>query len=277
MTTEPDDLRLVLARQAVGVVTVIPDATVPGHVLHLTDAHGIHYFAKQHHRLSRLQREVTAYREWTRHLACQTPELIAHHPDSGIILLTAVAGQRADTLPMASDAEKRAHRAAGVTLRSLHDATTVANAQLGTEISDRLANWIDQAVQLALVSRAQEWVLRAHARQLRGQDVESAVCHLDYQPRNWFAGPAFAVIDFEHTRLDARVRDLARLAHRYWPSSPHLRKAFLNGYGRLSDEEEELLQHFAAYEAATALVRGHETGNPVLTQHGRAILTLLLP
>jgi phosphoglycolate phosphatase-like HAD superfamily hydrolase len=48
------------------------------------------------------------------------------------------------------------------------------------------------------------------------------------------------------------------------------------GYGPLTTAEEELLHHFAACEAATALVRGHERADPDLTQHGRAALAHLL-
>lgn len=277
MTTIPDDPCLALARQTVGAVTIVTDRALHRRVLHLADNHGTHYFAKRHDHPARFQQEIGAYRHWTRHLPAQTPELIAHQSESQTLLLTAVPGAPADSLPTNSETEKRAHRAAGIALRALHDATTAAPARLGADIGDRLSHWLDRATQLALLSSAEHRTLHTHHRQLALQRMESAICHLDYQPRNWCVGPAFAVIDFEHTRRDARIRDLARLAHRYWPSSPHLREAFLDGYGRLSDEEENLLHHFAAYEAVTALVRGHETGDATLTQHGRATLALLLP
>jgi thiamine kinase-like enzyme len=108
--------------------------------------------------------------------------------------------------------------------------------------------------------------------------MEVRFCHLDFQPRNWIVDDNGTVrlIDFEHARPDARIRDMARLAHRYWPHRPDLCQAFVRGYGTsLSEQERTLLYHFGALEAATALVRGRDTDDADLVMHGRALLDRL--
>nr|WP_241779626.1 hypothetical protein [Streptomyces natalensis] len=106
--------------------------------------------------------------------------------------------------------------------------------------------------------------------------MDSAICHLDYQPRNWHVGVGFWTFDFEHMRRDARIRDFARLEFRHWQAAPQLREAFFTGYGsRLTDTEQRLLERFGAIEAVTAIVRGHEQGDAVLSAHGHTVLAQL--
>ncbi|MFD9967663.1 phosphotransferase [Streptomyces sp. NPDC059011] len=106
--------------------------------------------------------------------------------------------------------------------------------------------------------------------------MDSAVCHLDYQPRNWLLGNAFGVCDFEHMRRNARIRDFARLEFRRWQAVPNLRAAFFAGYGQpLNDTEQRLLESFGAIEAVTAVVRGHEQDDLALSTHGRTVLARL--
>ncbi|AUG75740.1 aminoglycoside phosphotransferase [Kitasatospora sp. MMS16-BH015] len=277
MITRTDDPRLVLARRSVGPVTIIAEPGLPDRVLHLADSRGTRYFAKQHHQPARFTQEVNAYAGWARHLAARTPDLVAQHHADLVLLITAVPGRRANTLPPGSDAEQLAHRAAGAALRALHTATAITDPDLCSKISSRLRTWIAKAHQAELLSAREHQTLSEAADQLTHQRMEAAVCHLDYQPRNWCVGKTLAVVDFEHSRPDARIRDLARLAFRHWPRSPHLRQAFLSGYGCLTSVEENLLHLFAAYEAVTALVRGHENADRDLSAHGRATLARLLP
>ncbi|MEU8269698.1 hypothetical protein AB0B89_21390 [Sphaerisporangium sp. NPDC049002] len=82
------------------------------------------------------------------------------------------------------------------------------------------------------------------------------------------------MLDFEHARLDARVRDFARLEHRRWKLSPHLRREFFAGYGQPPHEEEhDLLARLGVIEALTALVRGHERGDSQLVAYGRTLIS----
>ncbi|MGA5506944.1 phosphotransferase [Streptomyces umbrinus] len=120
------------------------------------------------------------------------------------------------------------------------------------------------------------WLLHSATR-LGDSSMDSSICHLDYQPRNWLVAPGrFWVCDFEHTRRDARVRDFARLEYRRWQAIPRLREAFFDGYGaQLTGIEQQLLELFGAIEAATALVRGHEQDDGALRAHGRSVLARL--
>ncbi len=277
MITAFDDPRLGLARLAVGAVTVLPDPALPARILHLADSQGTDYYAKQHQHPARFVQELRAYQLWTRHLAAATPRLIAHHEQTLTLLISAVPGLRGDTLAPGSDAEGQAYRDAGAALRALHDATaTPAHQDLGRKVASRLRHWADRAHQAALTTPAARAYLLAAAHDLADAALQGAVCHLDYQPRNWCAGTDFAVLDFEHMRPDARLRDLARLHHRIWPSAPHLEAAFHEGYGRPTEQDFDILRGLGAYEAATALVRGHECGDAELTGHGRTLLDQLM-
>jgi Ser/Thr protein kinase RdoA (MazF antagonist) len=193
------------------------------------------------------------------------------------LLVTYVPGRQADRLRPGSAAEERAHRGAGETLRPLHAVFLEQSAvDVAAFLSERMLHWAARAYAAALIDQAELRTLHRRAEDLAATTMDSVVCHLDYQPRNWIVQPdgGIAVIDFEHTRLDALARDLARLAFRYWPHRPRLRDEFLTGYGRdLSDEEEHLLSRFAAVEALTSMVRGDERGDPRLFAYGKALLT----
>jgi len=56
---------------------------------------------------------------------------------------------------------------------------------------------------------------------------------MDFTPRNWLVddGRVF-VINFEWSRRDVWVSDVARLYYDYWPDRPELQGAILAGYGR---------------------------------------------
>ncbi|MFF4534298.1 aminoglycoside phosphotransferase [Streptomyces sp. NPDC001407] len=277
MNAASDDPRIQLARRTVGAVTAIADPALPPHVLHLVDSQGNTYFAKQHGRPTRYAQEVRAYTTWAHHLHGHAPELVARQDSTRTLLLTAVHGQGGQSLPPGSPEEEQAHHDAGLVLQSLHRGTQGHSAgALGTELATRLRNWIAKAEQAGLLSRAEPRLLARIADELAATPMDSAVCHLDYQPRNWITGDEFWVIDMEHMRRDARVRDFARLEFRRWQAAPHLRNAFFHGYGaHPTATEQRLLEQFGAIEAATALVRGHEQDDPVLIAHGRTVLSRL--
>ncbi|MFF4453762.1 phosphotransferase [Streptomyces goshikiensis] len=238
---------------------------------------GRHFVAKQHTEQGRYAGELHAYRTWAIHLTGHAPELVGRDDVTRTLLLTAVAGGRADTVAPGSPEEELAHHEAGHILGKLHRATSMRQGgAVGAELSQRLQGWIDQAVHADLINTAERNLLNHHAAILDNSLMDSAVCHLDYQPRNWLVGDGFAVCDFEHMRRDARIRDFARLEFRRWQAAPHLRTAFLDGYGRpLNGPERRLLESFGAIEAATALVKGHRENDLTLSAHGRTVLSRL--
>jgi Ser/Thr protein kinase RdoA (MazF antagonist) len=241
------------------------------------DAEGRYFIAKEHSERDRYAREVHAYRTWGTHLNEHAATLVGRHAATRTLLLTALAGDRADTLAPGSPEEELVYREAGQALGKLHRATSMPQGgAVGATLAQRLKGWIDQAVLADLIDTTERNLLNHHAAILDNCLMDRAVCHLDYQPRNWLVGGTFGICDFEHMRLDARIRDFARLEFRRWQAAPHLRIAFLDGYGRpLNDTERRLLESFGAIEAATALVKGHKENDLPLSAHGRTVLSRL--
>ncbi|MFE3861867.1 aminoglycoside phosphotransferase [Streptomyces goshikiensis] len=272
-----DDPRIQLAFSLLGAVEIAPDPSLPPRVVRLVTGDGRHFVAKQHADQGRYAGELHAYRTWGTHLAGHAPKLVGRDDVSRTLLLTSLAGDRADTAAPGSLEEELAHHEAGYVLGTFHRATSMPQGgAVGAALAERLQSWIDQAAHADLIDTAERNLLKQHAAVLGSSLMDSAVCHLDYQPRNWLVGDAFAVCDFEHMRRDARVRDFARLEFRRWQAAPHLRTAFLDGYGRpLTDTERRLLESFGAIEAATALVKGHKEKDLALSAHGRNVLSRL--
>ena len=273
-----DDAFRTLARRALGSVTAEARADLPAGIRAFADSNNRHYLAKQHSSRERYEREVHAYTRWVPAIHDRAPHLVATDPDNLILLLTAVSGVPASNVTPGGDAERAAHHAAGIVLRRLHDSALLGHSPtMAATLAERTRHWVDRAG--ALLTTAQRRLLLDHADAVASAPVEVRFCHLDFQPRNWIVDDdgTLRLIDYEHARLDARVRDLARLAHRYWPRRPDLYHAFVRGYGTALDQSERrLLYHFGALEATTALVRGTDTDNPDMTLHGRTLLDQLM-
>ncbi|MFE7318553.1 aminoglycoside phosphotransferase [Streptomyces sp. NPDC057555] len=277
MSTTNEDPRIAFARHTVGPVSVVDTPNLPPRLLQLVDTRGNTYVAKQHGSQARYVQEAQAYMSWRRYLKDHAPELVARQDSTHTLLITAVPGHNGDALLPGSDEEARAHHDAGAALQVLHHATRRrATAGTGAALADRLRSWAARADQASLLSYAERMLLLRTADELAGSRMDSAVCHLDYQPRNWHVGNGFWTYDFEHMRRDARIRDFARLHFRRWQEAPRLREAFFTGYGsRLTDAEQRLMDRFGAIEAVTALVRGHEQDDVALSTHGRTVLSQL--
>lgn len=267
-----------LARQTLGSVTALSRADLPAHIRSFADANGRRYLAKRHFSRERYEREVHAYTHWVPAIYDRAPHLVATDPDHRILLLTAVPGVPVNRVAPGGDAERAAHHAAGTVLRRLHDsAPPEYSLHMAERVAERTRGWVDRAG--VLLTADQRRLLLDHADAIGSAPVEVRFCHLDFQPRNWIVDDSgnLWLIDYEHARPDSRVRDLARLAHRYWPRRSDLYPAFVRGYGTALDESERrLLYHFGAVEAATALVRGTDTDNADLTLHGRTLLDRLM-
>lgn len=281
MITAFEDPRIELARRTIGAVRVVTDPTLPGHLLRLVDSHGTAYLAKQHSQAARYVQETHAYLTWSRILPGQLPELVGRHDCSRTLLLTALPGQSAEAAEPNTAEEEQAHHEAGRALGLLHRATSgpaAGGGAIGAELAGRLEAWVERGDRADLLSAVERHRLLSVAGQLSGTRMDSAVCHLDYQPRNWLIGDeGFWICDLEHMRRDARVRDFARLEFRRWQAAPRLRDAFFAGYGaHLTSTDQRLLESFGAIEAITALVRGHEQGDLALSAHGRTVLSRLV-
>lgn len=104
----------------------------------------------------------------------------------------------------------------------LHRATSAPpSGAVGTELGQRLRDWIARADVAGLISQDRRHRLSHSADVLANTPMDGAVCHLDYQPRNWLLGDVFGLCDFERMRRDARIRDFARLEFRRWQAAPN--------------------------------------------------------
>jgi Ser/Thr protein kinase RdoA (MazF antagonist) len=277
MTTTLDSAALMEGGQSPGPLSAVPDPDLPRHLIRLAGPRG-HYILKRHRLRERFERERDAYQSWVPALGDLAPRLVAADEQQMTLLLTAIDAVPAARLEPGSAAEARAHRAAGEALGNLHLAQPEQDPgpALSADLANRLRAWIERAG--TLVTSGERSLLSSAADAIEATPMDTATCHLDYQPRNWLVRPdgRVAVIDFEHARPDARIRDLARLAHRHWAQNPALKGAFLDGYGRhLTAADELLLGEFAALEAVTAIVRGNERTDPELIRHGLAVLARL--
>ncbi|MET8048525.1 phosphotransferase [Streptosporangium sp. NPDC005286] len=275
-----EDPRLTFARQALGPISSVPMPGLPSHLLALVDARDVLHVVKRHTDDGRFRQEAHAYITVVPHLGDHAPKMVAADPVTRSLLLTLLSGQSAVDLPPCSQAERDAYHSAGTTLRALHQVVPAESEDaIPAYLAGRTRWWTGRAHTAGLISVGERRTLLAHADALAIAVMDGAICHLDYQPRNWLVGSdgVVRVLDFEHARLDARVRDFARLEHRHWRLNPHLRETFFDGYGRPPDEtERDLLIRFGVIEALTALVRGHESGDPQLAVHGRTLLDQLI-
>jgi|HubBroStandDraft_2_1064218.scaffolds.fasta_scaffold12006_2 hypothetical protein len=251
-----------------------PSATMGTSVARVTTAIGTEFIVKQHSSRANHDREVHAYRHWTRALGPSAPKLVATHNPAMIIITTALPGE-----PCPGEGTAAMFRQAGALLRRFHD------AELPIEIpwfrgwlQDRGRYWSSHA--RTLLSGAEVGVVVSHLAALcEGPVLRGSPCHLDFQPRNWLVGQSgnVSLIDYEHSRIDLNVRDFVRLRFRVWRARPDLQDAFFEGYGRLlTEDEDELVWHLGALDALTALARGHQTGDEELTAAGLATLRQLV-
>ncbi len=224
---------------------------------------------------------MTAYQEWLPLLGAEvraegtrSPRLLAcreEHPrgvvlswERGVVVEAAGLGGREETV---------LHERAGGFLRALHelpveDPDTVP---LDEAYALRLSEWEGRAVGVVpstLLVDVRDAV--SEALPLLGAQ-RRVPCHRDYTPRNWLAGEdgELVVIDFEHARHDARLTDLQRLWTGLWRSRPELREAFLAGYGRELDEDEEgMLRRLSALWALSTVVWAREHRDAAFEAHG---------
>lgn len=239
-------------------------------IAQVSTASGEKFVVKQHGSRIKHDREVYAYRHWTRALGSSAPELVAVDASAMIVMTTAIPGQ-----PYSGGGTATVFHQAGALLRRFHDVEpSIELPWFRDWLQDRARYWASRA--RTLLSDADMSVVAGHLALLsEGPILRGSPCHLDFQPRNWLVSQAgdVSVIDFEHSRIDLTARDFVRLRFRVWVSRPDLRDAFFDGYGRvLTEVEDELVWQLGALDALTALARGRQAGCQELTAAGLATL-----
>lgn len=253
-------------------------------VLRLRDARGTTWFLKRHRDSERYRTELAAYRLWVPALGDRAPRLRACDDVLRVIIMSAVPGEPAPWPAAVEDASaQRAADAAlqheaGALLRRMH------RAQPATAWSDfgpaKLAEFDRLGSQAAgLLTAGELRRARKDVEALTG--VGSAVrvpCHRDYTPRNWIVGASgLYVVDFEWSRPDVWISDLARLHLGIWENRPDLSDAFMRGYGRELDRTDHAtLQGCAVLTALWCLIKARETGQRSFEEGSRAALQRIL-
>jgi Ser/Thr protein kinase RdoA (MazF antagonist) len=231
---------------------------------------------KLHRGLDRHRREVHAYRHWAPALNDQAPRLLAISDQPPVIVISALPGRPLAETQLTPQSEAETHRQAGELLRRLHHAAPPNTEKNMPEwLAERGEHWLTLAKTLLPAKRRAE--IHAHLSALSTLGPIPAVpCHLDYTPHNLLCvtpsprvqqppeqqhrahtsdSPRISAIDFEHARYDLAARDLVRFATRTWHHRPDLQRAFLKGYGPLSDLDKQVIEHCSHLDSLTKTVR----------------------
>jgi Ser/Thr protein kinase RdoA (MazF antagonist) len=276
------------AKQVLGPCELLADCSW-GHrmssVMSLRNGHGATWFLKQHNHAERYLAEVTAYRQWVPALAERAPRLRASDDPLHAVILSAVPGY---VTPWPADrphddSKRRASEAvvqhsAGQLLRQLHDGQPALPwddfGAAKAEEFDQLAPFAAGLLTARELARA-----RAQVHELtRAPCPVKVPCHRDYTPRNWLvdAGTVY-IVDFEWSRLDVWVNDLARLHLGIWATRPDLQDAFMSGYGReLNDADRAILHDCAVLTGVWMLVKAHESRQRSFEDGSRMALKRLM-
>lgn len=286
------DLRdelLAFATHVLGPCELIADCSW-GHrmssVIRLRDRAGVTWFLKRHNDRERYLAEVTAYHRWVFVLGRRAPRLRAFNDSLGALILSAVPGEPpawpAETIDDGSDGtlakDAALQHSAGALLRQLHEGQPAVPwddfAAAKSEEFDQLA-----PIAAGLLTTSELAAARSQVSELTGQPCPGkVVCHRDYTPRNWLvdAGTVY-VIDFEWSRLDVWVSDLARLHLGIWATRPDLREAFMSGYGRdLAAADGAIMHGCAVLTGVWMLVKAHESGQRSFEDGSREALLRLM-
>ena len=248
------------AEAFLGPCTVVREHSWPHRgaaVLEVRDARGRRWFAKRHQRQDQYDRELSAYRRWVPALRPNAPDLRAWDDERRTLVLSALPGR-----PVPEE-NADLYLAGGALLRRLHDAEEFApDPDHATARAAELEDWLAQSE--GLLNAEETAFVRSEVRCLEGLPSPMVVpCHRDYGPRNWLLdGRNLYVIDFEWTRPDAWVSDIAKLYFGPWQVRPELREAFLEGYGRtLTADDRAQLVHGHALTVTWQLIWSTRHGN----------------
>ncbi len=195
-----------------------------------------------------VEREVEALRRYVPALGADAGQLLAADVDAHVLVMTHVPGTGGLT---GADACSR---------RSLGPKKVAAHSGL-VDASD--------LVRLRAVAAPV-----AHVRSVR-----LVPAHRDYGPRNWLVDAAghVRVIDFAHCEPSPWAVDLQKLTMREWRGRPDLEAAFLEGYGRVPDDEDRLvLRAYVALSTLAIIAWSIAHDDPAFEAEARSVLAGLV-
>lgn len=259
-------------------------------VLHVMTRGGEQAVVKWHRDAAPHHREATALQQYAVALGSDVPRVALSDPALRLLALSRLLGEAAGGTPHERDGD--VHQRAGDLLRRLHDAEPPRrHALFGPAIAAEFERWSVAAEQLwgdgsdAADARGERL---AEERSLARECIVAAMdlgeldhvpVHGRFEPRHWIIDPGGRVrlIDFSTVQFEPRITDLLWLEYGPWRDEPWLRAAFLQGYGRIPTERDELaLRAIAATRGLELLVRGDLRGHTAERARGRAMLDRLL-
>ncbi|MFF4243090.1 hypothetical protein ACFYY2_01280 [Streptomyces sp. NPDC001822] len=150
---------------------------------------GRQFIAKQHAERDRYAGELHAYWAWGTHLSGHDAELVGRDDATRTLLLTALAGARADTFAPGSPEEELAHHKAGNVLGKLHRATAMPQGgAVGASLAERFQRWTDRAVHADLLDAAEENLLKHHAVILGASHLDTCRSLHQLSELSWTSG-----------------------------------------------------------------------------------------
>lgn len=235
--------------------------------------------------------ELFAYENWTYILGQFAPRLIdAYDGELKALLISALEGRALVGLELDLVVEKDIWRTAGEYLRRMHDLGTGNDFTYKPldNITDNAAVYFRNSLEELLEKADTLKVLSSIERKLIIETCEyceefaaekPVPCHRDYGPDNWIVtsdNKWAGVIDFEFSRYDLRMTDLARYPHWEWIYKPDLVLALIAGYsGSLTDIEKRQCRLLRVQYALDAIVWGNENSFFGFASEGHAALNYL--
>ncbi|GAA2630296.1 hypothetical protein GCM10010425_31540 [Streptomyces spororaveus] len=266
------------AERAVGRITGAEDVSwvrTGSRVWRITGAGGGTWYLKRHRGAKFHDREVAALRAWAPVLGAKAPRLVAADRQAQAIVVTALTGRPLHGMALDPATEVQVQHGLGRLAAALHGA---APAQPAVP-SPALAK-IERHLRAAgpYLPVGDEDLVLALARAYADLPTPPAVpTHGDLQYRNVLISDDGdqLLLDFERSEYASATRDMVRLSDT-WTGRDDLRAAFLDGYGRLLDPDEELrLDCEAAFDAVSGIAYGMSHGDPEVTERGRRTLLRL--
>jgi len=268
------------AEQYLGTIQSLSDKSWPlldyTVVYRLTTAKASFYL-KSHSLIGKYQQEKRAYQDWAGTLK-NTPDLLAFNDENMLLLMTAVAGELVELNDFGHRELQEIYYHSGKLLKDLHSIKIIDSDKLTIRqaYKKRLKAWLPRAKPM-VAQQDIDWV-EARVLEIIPElaKFSRVPCHRDYTARNWlYDGKSLSLIDFEHSRPDFFLTDLERLWGLVFTKDTDLKESFFAGYGKLSDDDIEILKRSTAFWALNTISWANEHNDRLFEQRGREVLQRL--
>ena len=236
----------------------------------LTGRDGALHYLKRHEARGLYDRATMAYTQWTPQLEGSSdwhvPRVVARDDDLGTLILEALPdATRVSEMPDDEDREA-AYEAAGRLLAALHALPVIDAPEPRAHMAAQVERYVLKHAQV-LEPDLRAWFHATFDDLAPLADAPIVCAHRDYSPRNWTArrtGDRMIVsaFDWERAEVDCAWHDFQRMEYDHWEQAPHLKRAFLTGYGReLSTHDQRQLDLVVLINAIASVAWARERGD----------------